>query len=185
MTATMTHDHDQGQSLRVSDLPSLTAPPEGVVIPRHVRRSRARVARREFLRLSGAAVVGTGLAFAGLFPTARPAHAGHARPCWKQAQYCTNPTGSHPQCGSSGRSISRTHCANSGWHRHNNVADSPGWYYEYRLRQTSCNGRNAWLWNAWRCSDGRRRRCSINYGCPSSWTLTVCPYQSSYCPANP
>jgi hypothetical protein len=173
------------EMLRLSDLPSLTTRPEGAVISRQARRARSRLARREFIRIAGAAALGTGLGFAGLFATARPAHAGHARPCWRESQYCTNPSGSHPQCGTSSSYISTTHCASSGWHRHDTRHERE-FRIEWQLRNTSCNGRNAWRWNAYRCSDGRWRTCYYPGPSCTSWSPTVCPRGGSpSCPPNP
>lgn len=179
----------------LADLPSATTAPAGVVIPRAARRRRAKYARRQFLGFVGASAIGTGLAFAGLFPTARPAGAGHARTlsegCYgpnRTSQSLTGSTG----CCSCGSSVSSSHCASSGWHRHDTVT-SGSTNFKWRLRETSCRGRradgtlapagrNAWKWSCannssctgtWRCSDGQKMSCTIT-SC-SSWTNTVCP----------
>lgn len=172
--------------LTFDTLPSMAAPPRGSVVPRSHRRRRSRLARREFLRFAGTALIGTGLAFAGLFPTARRAMAHHAVDCWEHAQYCTNPSQStHSACGTSSSNVATAHCAPTGWHRHDNVAAGASHYYQYTLERRCGNAsvgyKWAWRWNTWRCADGRRRLCNINTGSCGSWSPTVCPWNNTNC----
>lgn len=171
------------ESLHFSDLPSATTPPQGTSIPREVRRERSRLARREFMRVTGAAAVGTGLAFAGLFPTARPAHATHPRK-WSAGCYGPRTTG-HGYAGSTGccacgSIVSGTMCRGGRWHRHDNGGCGA---YRYRVRLRSCHGggrpANAWSWvrggTRWRCSDGQRKYCTGAQCTCGGWSNTVCP----------
>jgi hypothetical protein len=87
-----------------------------------------------------------------------------------------NPNGS-----SQGR-IAENYCNANGYHRVDTVVDAPGGYRtEYRQRDTSCTGRNAWEWfrngvdpdppNK-RCSDGQVR--VVSAGTPGSWANSTC-----------
>lgn len=163
----------------LEDLPSATVPPKGAVIPKKVRRARARMARREFLRTTGMAAVGTGMAFAGLFPTARRAHATHPQ---TMSDACYGPNSGQSYAGSTGccacgSTVSSTMCGGGTWHRHD-YAGCGG--YSYRIRYTSCGGDgNAWYWwregVRWRCSDGQRQYCTTAQCTCGSWGNTVCP----------
>lgn len=162
---------------RVIDLPKWTEPPPGTVIPREVRRARAGMARREFMRVAGVAAVGTGLAFAGLFPTARRAYATDLTPSTTWSGCYDGPFAGSTGCCSCGSSVSTGYCGSDGWHRHHSVLGS-GHRSDYRLRLSSCGGsNNSWLWTRdgtkWRCSDGQARTCTSS-GC-SGWSDSVCP----------
>lgn len=185
--------------LTLADLPPGDVIPDGVRVPRSARRAQARLARREFVRLVTGAALGTGLAFAGLFPTARPAYAKHLTPsttspgCYgpgRTGQALYGSTG----CCSCGSQVRTRHCNSEGWHRHHRRATGPKTYRLYKLRLHSCKGRtasgkqvadgkNSWLWTirgtdeTWRCSDGQARDCTSR-GC-GSWYKTVCPSRVS------
>lgn len=161
------------EPLRLIDLPSTVVRPEGIVISRKAHRARARMARREFVRVTAIAAVGTGLAFAGLFPTARPAYATHPGTVWNGCY--DGPFAGATGCCACGSFVNRGYCA-GGWHRHDTIGG--GIRTEYRRRRRSCGGvANAWYWrrngNRWRCSDGKMRTCTPD-GC-GAWSKTVCP----------
>lgn len=165
----------------LADLPSATFPPKGTVISRRARRSRSRMARREFMRVAGAAAVGTGLAFVGMFPTARLASATNLTPSTLWGGCYDGPFAGSTGCCACGSSVSYGYCGGDGWHKHHNEGGGTSYSYQYRLRTTSCGGaHNAWIWqlvggSRWRCSDGQRRTC-YSTGC-TAWSYTVCAYQ--------
>ena len=176
------------------DLPSATEPPDGYKPSKSERVRRRRVARREFLRLTVAAGLGTGLAFASMMPTARRASATHETPsttsdgCYgptRTGQSLTGNTG----CCTCGSVVNSSMCNSEGWHRHHSQTGVT-WVKYHRLRPTSCKGRradgsqvsvgkNSWLWTlegtseTWRCSDGEYNYC-FGGNC-SGWLVSVCP----------
>jgi hypothetical protein len=172
----------QGE-LRVVDLPSAANYPEEGTVARQVRGARARLARREFMRVAVGAAVGTGLAFASLFPSARAAQA-HLRtwPFWGLgSDNCILGGGyaGSTGCCACGSLVSSTYCADNGWHNHHSEQQGGGTAVrEHRIRETSCNDRNAWIWarggTSWRCSDGQRRVCTASCG---AWANSVCPWR--------
>lgn len=170
------------EQLRIADLPSATIPPRDATTRRQVRRTRARLGRREFIRVAAGAAVGTGLAFASLFPTARQAQAHtQAYTSWPpDSSNCIgSPYAGSTGCCSCGSAVSSIYCASNGWHRHHSVQQGGGTAErQHRPRLTSCNGRNGWRWrrsgNIWRCSDGQARVCTASC---TPWSNTVCPRQ--------
>jgi hypothetical protein len=153
---------------------------------REHRRWTADQSRRQFLRLCTGAAVGAGMAFAGVFPTARPAYATHQTPALPLSSSCYGPGNGRPLAGSTGccacgSYVSSSMCGSDNWHEHHTRAQGPASVF-YQLRTTSCGGRNAWLWTIrgttrrWRCSDGRYYACAGG-GC-SSWTNSVCPVRA-------
>lgn len=144
------------------------------------RRASRRIGRREFLRVLASAAVGTGLAFAGLFPTTRSVRATDRTPACPYSSSCYGGPGDYAGstgCCSCGSAVSSTYCGSDSWHRDHSVVACCSTTY-YRLRLDSCGGENAWLWNregtTWRCSDGQKKLCIDGDGC-GSWTDTVCP----------
>ena len=175
-------------SIRIGDLPGAIVPPDGFVLPRKVRRDRARMARREFMHLTAAAAVGTGIAFVSLFPSAKPARATNLTPSTTSSG-CYGPSGGEGSyagstgCCSCGSLVNSAYCDTDGWHRHHSIS---GGLAQYTLRLTSCDdqpgtGANSWTWSRsgvlWRCSDGQARSCSPGFPC-SNWVDTVCPSTS-------
>lgn len=166
------------EPLSLIGLPSATIRPNGTVISRHAQRARSRMARREFMRVAGAAVVGAGLAFAGLFPTARRASATNQTPSTTWNGCYDGPFVGSTGCCACGSDVGSGNCGSDGWHRHHPVTGGGTYVVYYRLRTASCGGRNSWLWNrsgtTWRCSDGQHRSC-VSGGSCSSWSNSVCP----------
>jgi hypothetical protein len=165
----------------ISDLPSASTRPPGAHISRENRRARWRLARREFLRVTSGAAVGTGIAFVGLFPTARrPAHATHQTPSTLTDGCYGSPFAGSTGCCACGSNVGSSWCGSDGWHKHHPESGSY-WSASYRLRTGSCNGKNAWIWerggNDWRCSDGEKRECWYTGGGTQcgGWVPTVCP----------
>ena len=183
------------------DLPSAIEPPPGHKPSRAQRARRRRVARREFLSLSAAAALGTGLAFASMMPTARRAYATHLTPSTTSAG-CYGPTRTNQSlsgntgCCTCGSVVSSSNCNSEGWHRHHTQSGgggcgcTPTWTRYYQPRDKSCLGRradgtlvtegkNSWLWTiagtseTWRCSDGEYKVCTD--GNCGDWIESVCP----------
>lgn len=151
------------------------APPAGYELTGRERRVARRQTRREFMRVVTVGAVGTGLAFAGLFPTARPAYATHNTPS-TTTNGCYANTTSSTGCCNCGSYVSSSNCGGDNWHHHHKkyYSSTTNWY---RLRRYSCHNKNAWFWtksgNKWRCSDGKYRVCGSS-GCSSYWK-SVCP----------
>lgn len=158
------------------DLPRGDEIPSGTKVPRAARRAQAGLARRDFLRLTTAAAVGTGLAFASVFPTARRAYGDHLTPA-SLSSACYSELVPGTGCCACGSEVSSVFCGPDGWHKHHSEGYS-GEARNYRLRTTSCGGTaNAWEWDVggtrWRCSDGEYQVC---YGADcGSWVASVCP----------
>lgn len=160
--------------------------------PNHtkVRRSRAssRWNRRQFLRMVGAASAGLGVAALSSLPPMRvaPAGATHETPTTYHSG-CTIFSSDYDDeaacngCLTAYSLVSSSFCGSDGWHHGSHTVGQ----FAYKLRPTSCNGRNAWYWTLsaccwgrknrkYRCSDGERRLVTS-----STWVDTVCKKQTS------
>jgi hypothetical protein len=150
--------------------------PEGARRSPEHRRWTAQQTRRQFLRLASVAAMGTGMAFAGAFPTARPAYATHLTPSSVYGGCYGGTMAGSTGCCACGSYVSSSVCGPDAWHDHHTRAQGPASVF-YSLRTTSCGGRNAWYWTRgsrrWRCSDGRYYACASG-GC-SGTTNSVCP----------
>lgn len=153
--------------------------PPGVRRSREHRRWTADQSRRQFLRLASGAALGAGMAFAGVFPTARPAYATHLTPASTTTGCYGSPFAGSTGCCACGSYVSSSVCGPDNWHDHHTRAQGPASVY-YALRTTSCRSKNAWFWTRsgarWRCSDGKYYACASG-GC-SSWTNSVCPVRA-------
>lgn len=179
--------------LSLEDVVSLDERPVNWEKPRGRKRGILRnpYDRRDFLRLIGAAGVGTGVALLGWLPPARRALATHSP--YSLWEHCADINyGGCDGCLTTDSVVSSAYCAGDHWHRHDSVASGTT-VTEYRLRLSSCTGnsslyagRNAWRWTVsaccngrsgrrYRCSDGQVRVCRD--GSCGTWSNTVCPRQ--------
>lgn len=181
-------------SLNLDDVVRLD--PNTEPVSRPVRRSgssllSSRITRRDLVKLAGVTGMAVGMTVLGWMPPMqRKACACHttytvwsdcAGISYSDCQHC---------CNSCGSDISSDYCCNNSgetgykWHRH-----GQGGGVDYEIRTSSCDGRNAWIWQRnvccgspprrnrrWRCSDGRYRICNPTCG---AWNNSVCPYQLS------
>lgn len=110
--------------MKLADLPSAIHPPDEHQANKAWHRQQRRATRREFIRLTIAAAIGTGLAFVSLMPTARRANA-HNTPhtsTWDQdkGEYCSD-NGSwagNTGCCNCGSFVSTFNCNSRGWNHH-------------------------------------------------------------------
>ncbi|GIM81775.1 hypothetical protein [Salinispora arenicola] len=131
-----------------------SAPPAATPSPIGERLQRAKASRRTVFRAAMGAGMAVGVSAIGVLPGARRASAG-----W----YSTYST--HTSCSASGfsgsncvgGSISTSNCNGRGYHRDDSLTFGCD-YYDYSIKYTTCNGKNAWVWNGsggyFRCSDG-------------------------------
>ena len=111
--------------MKLTDLPSAIRPPDEYKAGREWRRSKRQTTRREFIRMITTASLGTGLAFASLMPTARPARATHntKTSTYQESVYCSD-NGSFVDdtgCCDCGSDVSSKYCDSDDWHRHHSV----------------------------------------------------------------
>jgi hypothetical protein len=160
------------------------------VRPRHRRGFLSdRFNRREFLRMTGAAGMGIGLAVLGwLPPMMRRACACHTTysvqdncsgVSYGQSGDCAACCTTCPSVVGPGYCCEQDGQPGKNWHRHGQEGNT-----DYSVRLNSCSGGNAWRWTVhfccddrdeaeWRCSDGRYRTC--NPDC-SAWNPSVCKH---------
>ena len=183
-TRSLRSPRERNPDMTLASLPSAEQPPTDHAMNKTWRRRHRQATRRKFLRLTVAAGLSTGLAFASLMPTARRATATHRTPanlwsgCYGPNTDPDDSLAPATGCCDCGSRVSSTYCNSEGWHRHHNSGNN-----RYDLREASCGGKNAWLWTVpqgsvairgvWRCSDGKYKICSGS-NCPN-WSPSVCP----------